>query len=416
MLKVYADHSATTPLSPAAWEAMQLCLQAEYANASQPYSFSRTAKRTLRQARETIAQCLNAQPEEIYFTSGGTESNNWVLKMSLLSSGYTPNHANTISKQPARTVRETSAANSHDAAAQTDCTPPSDPQLITGAIEHHAVLNPCRWLEDLGFPIAYLPVDRQGLIGLPALKRLLQSDPGHPVRLVSVMAANNEIGTIQPLAEISGMAHEYGARVHSDAVPAVGHIPLDVQALGLDYLSASAHKFNGPKGIGFLYQRRGRELSPLLHGGAQENGRRAGTENTAAIAGMAAALEENCRLMTERSGHLLRLEEIILNKLKNSEVAFIRQGTDWLPGLLSLSFPGYSGEALLHRLDLQGISISTGSACDSQNTQISHVLKAIHLSAAEAEGTVRISLGHENSADEIKYLAEKLTQAVSMQT
>ncbi len=415
MLKVYADHSATTPLSPAAWEAMQPYLQAEYANVSQPYSFSRQAKRILHQARETIANCLNAQPEEIYFTSGGTESNNWVLKMSLLSTGYGDKYTNTVSNQKTDATQKANADNYHNATASANFNSQTGPQLITSSIEHHAVLNPCRWLESLGFRISYLQADSQGQINQTELKRLLCIDPDRPVRLVSIMASNNEIGTIQPLAEISEIVHEHCSRIHSDAVPAIGHIPLDVQTLGLDYLSASAHKFNGPKGIGFLYQRRGCELPPLLHGGAQENGHRAGTENVAAIAGMAAALEENCRLMAERSQHLLHLEEIMLNKLHDSGVAFTRQGTDRLPGLLSLSFPGCSGEALLHRLDLQGISISTGSACDSQNTQISHVLKAIHLPAAEAEGTVRISLGHENSVDEIKYLVERLTQAVSMQ-
>lgn len=416
MLKVYADHSATTPLSTAAWEAMLPCLQAEYANASQPYSFSRPAKRVLRQARETIAKCLNAQPDEIYFTSGGTESNNWVLKISLLSDGFANKYTNTNFNQPAGTVQRTSTVNFPNLAASADFALLTSSQIITSSIEHHAVLSPCRWLEALGFRVSYLQTDNQGQVKQTELKKLLSSNPEHPVRLVSIMAANNEIGTIQPLTQISEIVHECGAKIHSDAVPAVGHIPIDVQALGLDYLSASAHKFNGPKGIGFLYQRRGCELSPLLHGGAQENGRRAGTENIAAIAGMAAALEENCRLMAERSKHLLQLEKIILSKLQNSGVVFTRQGTNWLPGLLSLSFPGYSGEALLHRLDLQGISISTGSACDSQKTQISHVLKAIHLPAAEAEGTVRISLGHENSANEIEYLAEKLTQAVSMQS
>ena len=385
MLKVYADHSATTPLSATAWQAMQPYLHTEYANPSQSYAFSRQAKRALRQARETIANCINAQPNEIYFTSGGTESNNWVLKMSLLDGS---------------SIWSSSSAN----------------QLITSTIEHHAILNPCHWLEAFNFKIAYIPTDSHGTLDIAALGQLLQVNPDHNVRLVSIMSANNEVGTIQPLAAISDMVHKCGAKMHSDAVPAIGHIPIDVQALGLDYLSASAHKFNGPKGIGFLYQRQGCELTPLLHGGAQEREHRAGTENVASIIGMACALEENCRLMAVRTQHLHQLEDIIIRKLQTEKIIFTRQGINWLPGLLSISFPGHSGETIMHRLDLQGISISTGSACDSQNTQLSHVLKALHLPQAETRGTVRISLGHENSIEEAEYLADRLSKNIKQLT
>jgi cysteine desulfurase len=223
------------------------------------------------------------------------------------------------------------------------------------------------------------------------------------------MFANNEIGSIQPIKELCAVAHSHGAMFHTDAVQAVGHIPIDVHKLQIDMLSASAHKFNGPKGIGFLYIRKGIDLPPYMDGGAQESGHRAGTENIASIVGMAAALKANCSALESNRSHLLSLEKELLGRLDAAGIVYARNGgNDTLPGLLSLSFPGQSGEALLHRLDLMGICVSTGSACDSKNTQISHVLKAIGLDEQYATGTIRISMGKNNTPEEAIQIAQAL--------
>ena len=227
------------------------------------------------------------------------------------------------------------------------------------------------------------------------------------------MFANNEIGTIQPIRRLCEIAHAHGALFHTDAVQAVGHVKINVQELGIDFLSASAHKFNGPKGIGFLYIRSGVELIPYADGGAQENAHRAGTENVASIVGMAAALKRNCDLLQQHQLHILNLEQQLLSHLDTAGIPYKRNGgASSLPGLLSLSFPGQDGEAILHRMDLMGISISTGSACDSVNTEISHVLKAIGLDEDHAKGTVRISLGRYNSETDVEAIAAALTKIV----
>lgn len=370
---IYADNAATTKLDIDAFEAMKPWLLEEYGNASQPYSFARQPKKALSEARATIAQCINALPEEIYFTSGGTESDNWVIKASALDD---PDHRATI----------------------------------TSAFEHHAILHPCAAIERLGYPVAYLPPTSSGVI----LPETLESVITDNTRLVSVMFANNELGTIQPIKELCEVAHAHGSLFHTDAVQAVGHIKIDVQDLGIDFLSASAHKFNGPKGIGFLYIRKGARLSSYEDGGAQESGMRAGTENIAAIVGMATALKANCDAMASNEEHLRKLEKVLLDRLIDSGVHFKRNGkSNTLPGLLSLSFPGKKGEVILHRLDLMGICISTGSACDSKNTEISHVLKAIKLENSAALGTIRISLGKNNTDEESLIIAKALTKIVN---
>ena len=253
--------------------------------------------------------------------------------------------------------------------------------------------------------MVYLPVDSQGIVQFDTLSNHLSDS----TRLVSIMFANNEIGTVQPIKKLCEITHSKGALFHTDAVQAVGHILIDVKELNVDMLSASAHKFNGPKGIGFLYIKKGTPILPYVDGGAQEFGMRAGTENVASIVAMAVALEKNCNRMHSVNDHLIELEHKLLTSLQIAGLDFIRNGScDRIPGNMSLSFRGSEGEMLLHRLDLMGISVSTGSACDSKNTQLSHVLKAIHTPSEYANGTIRISLGYENTDEEISYIAASL--------
>ncbi len=369
---IYADNAATTKLDKAAFEAMTPWLLEEYGNASQPYAFARKPKKALADAKVTIAGCIGAAPEEIYFTSGGTESDNWVIKSSAFSD-------------------------------------PEKRATIISAFEHHAILRSCAAIGRLGYPVAYMWPSDEGYITPEILEKYITDN----TRLVSVMFANNEIGNIQPVRELCEAAHTHGALFHTDAVQAVGHIRINVHELGIDFLSASAHKFNGPKGIGFLYIRKGVELLPYADGGAQENAHRAGTENVAAIVGMAAALKENCDLLEQNQQHILDLERLLLFQLDKAGVIYKRNGGDRkLPGLLSLSFLGKDGEAILHRMDLMGISISTGSACDSVNTEISHVLQAIRLDEDYAEGTIRISLGKDNTEKDVEIIAAALIKIV----
>ena len=358
---IYADNAATTKLNTAAFEAMVPWLTDEYGNASQPYSFARSPKKALADARAIIARCINASPEEIYFTSGGTESDNWVIKGSAFM-------------DPEKRV------------------------TITSAIEHHAVLRSCEAIKRLGYPVAYLDVTTKGVVTPAALQSVITDK----TRLVSVMYVNNEIGTIQPIKELAEIAHSHGALFHTDAVQAVGHIPVDVQALGVDMLSASAHKFNGPKGVGFLYIRKGIQIGHFADGGAQEHGSRAGTENIAGIVGMAVALENACTLIDSELDRLAGLRALLIDKLVQEKVDFVVNGGDIVyPGTISLSFRHSSGEKILHRLDLQGIYVSTGSACDSENTQISHVVKAINVPDDYSEGTIRLSFGQYNTTEDV---------------
>ena len=358
---IYADNAATTKLNKEAFEAMVPWLTDDYGNASQPYSLARSPKKALADARAIIARCINASPEEIYFTSGGTESDNWVIKGSAFM----------------------------------------DPQkraTITSAIEHHAVLRSCEAIEKLGYPVAYLDVTTEGMVTPEALQNIITDK----TRLVSVMYVNNEIGTIQPIQQLAEIAHSHGALFHTDAVQAVGHIPVDVQALCIDMLSASAHKFNGPKGVGFLYIRKGVQIGRFADGGAQEQGIRAGTENIAGIVGMAVALENACAIIDSELDRLADLRATLIDNLVKEKIDFIVNGGDAVyPGTISLSFRHSSGEKILHRLDLQGIYVSTGSACDSVNTQISHVVSAIKVPDEYSEGTIRLSFGCYNTAEDI---------------
>ncbi len=370
---IYADHAATTALSPAAYAAMLPWLQNEYGNPSAIYSLAREPRKAISLAREAIAACIGAKAEEIFFTSGGTESDNWAI-----------------------TGTAFSALRHHG-------------KIITSSIEHHAILNTCDFLKRMGYSIDLLPVDGDGVVLVSALEEKLSCD----TLLVSVMLANNEIGTIQPIQDLVEAAHQQGCLFHTDAVQAVGHIDVDVKDLGVDMLSASAHKFNGPKGIGFLYIREGLSMEPLLHGGTQEKGMRAGTENVASIIGMSVALEEHMKTMEEDAHYLRRLSNILLTALRKEELDFLVNGSDHrIPGSISLSFSNTEGELLLHRLDLMGTAVATGSACDSQNTNISHVIRAIGVPEAYATGTIRITLGRENTEEEMYMIASQIKRIV----
>lgn len=373
-MRIYADNAATTKLDPEAFEAMKPWLLEEYGNASQPYSFARKPKKALAEARATIAACINALPEEIFFTSGGTESDNWAIKGSAFSD-------------------------------------PERRATITSAFEHHAVLRSCAAIERLGYPVAYLSPTPDGQITPENLASVITDK----TRLVSIMFANNEIGSIQPIKELCKVAHAHGALFHTDAVQAVGHVKIDVKDLDIDMLSASAHKFNGPKGIGFLYIRKGVPLSSYADGGAQESNRRAGTENIASIVGMATALKGNCSSLEQNRADILKLEKQFLQGLNEAGTEYIRNGGSiTLPGLISISFPNKSGEAILHRLDLLGISISTGAACDSVNTRISHVLESIKLQEYVSKGTIRISIGKDNTAMDVQTIVAELKRMLLM--
>lgn len=365
---IYADHAATTKLNPLAFEAMRPYLLEQYGNPSQPYSLGRIAQQALEEARATVAACIGARPEEIVFTGGGTESDNWAIKGCAAALG-TPG------------------------------------TLLTVQTEHHAVLNPCRELADRGWQVVFLPPTPDGGLSPAVLEAALSPT----VRLVSVMTANNELGTLQPISALCALAHRQGALMHTDAVAAVGRIPVDVAASGVDLLSASGHKFGGPKGIGFLYVRQGTPLSPYLTGGGQEAARRAGTEQVAGAVGMAAALQASCAAMEATARQLRALEDAVLERLAQARVPFRRNGgAPGIPGLLNLSFPGEDGERLLHRLDLMGICIATGAACDSRRSRASHVLEAIGLEETVSLGTVRLSFGPDSTPAEALAVADAL--------
>ncbi len=365
---IYADNAATTKLDPEALEAMKPFLLEEYGNASQPYAFARAPKKALRSAREEIAGLIGAKPEEIFFTSGGTESDNWAIK---------------------------------------ETVDPRDEQneILTSMIEHHAILHSAQAYERSGGVIRLLPVNEKGVL----LPETLRDSISDRTKLVSVMLSNNEVGTIEPIAELAKIAHEHGALFHTDAVQSIGHIPVNVQELGIDMLSASAHKFHGPRGIGFLYIKGGTKLHSFHDGGGQESGLRAGTEDVASIVGMAVALRKSCAEMNAVNERLLGMEKQLLESLSSAGLDYIRNGDqNHVPGNISLSFRGASGEMLLHRLDFMKICISTGSACNSVQTEASHVLTAMHVPEDYINGTIRVSLGNYNTEEEVEGIADAL--------
>lgn len=366
---IYADNAATTRMDIEVFEAMKPYLLSEYGNVSQPYSFTRKAKKAIKESREIIANCIGAEPDEIFFTSGGSESDNWAIK-SLLS------HKD-------------------------------DTNIITSNIEHHAILNACKAVEKFGASVSYLDPDKEGVITNKTLGKYINNK----TKLVSIMLANNEIGTIEPIAELAKTAHQHGAVFHTDAVQAVGHIPINVKQLGVDMLSASGHKFNAPKGIGFLYIKRGTKIDSYINGGDQESGKRAGTENVASIVGMATALKNNCAEMNMIAEKLRHMENLFLNTLDAADVKYLYNGAELrIPGNINISILDADGEMLLHRLDLKGICISTGSACDSASTQVSHVIESIGVPDEYAKGTIRISFGKYNHERDAIAVADAIVE------
>ncbi len=371
---IYADNAATTKLDNDAFEAMKPYLLNNYGNASQPYSFSRSVKKAIKEARETIARCISAEPEEIFFTSGGTESNNWVIKDNIFSN---INHKT----------------------------------IITSEFEHHTIIRACESIENIGYPVVYLPITKSGIVDIEMYKKIITNN----TYLTSIMFANNEIGTIQPIKELCKIAHENGSLFHTDAVQAVGHIDIDVKNLDIDMLSASAHKFNGPKGIGFLYIKKGTSIHSLMSGGMQEFGYRAGTENVASIVGMAVALKKNVDLLENSILHINRCVDAFFDEFNKYNIDYVINGKgDKIPGNINLSFKNKTGEGIMHLMDLKGVLISTGSACDSVNTRVSHVIKAINVPDEYQEGTIRISLNKDNTEEEARAIAKKLKDAISL--
>ena len=370
---IYADNASTTHLDPEAYIAMQPFLHEEFGNAASSYSFSRNPKKAIEEARQIIASCINSLTEEVFFTSGGTEGVNWAIKGTALKHRERGTH------------------------------------IVTSAFEHHAVLHSFSFLEELGYQTTYLPVDPTGHISLLKLEQSLRKD----TTLISIMLANNEIGTIQDIAGLTKIARKHQTILHTDAVQAVGHIPVDVKQLGIDLLSASAHKFNGPKGIGFLYIKKGTDIFNLISGGKQERGKRAGTENVPGIVGMAVALKNNCERIPENTIYLNLLSKTLLEILNASGCEFKLNGDqNRLPGSINISIRDNDGEAIMHRLDLKGIIISTGSACTSGKTTVSHVIKAIGTPKEYAGGTIRITLSKENTIDEVISIGEELISII----
>ena len=371
---IYADNAATTKLSPTALEAMMPYLTGEYGNPSSLYRFAGAAKKALEGARADIAACLNAEPEEIVFTSGGTESDNWALRGVAEALGKRGKH------------------------------------ILVSAIEHHAILHTAQWLRKQGFEVEELPVDRMGKVLPETLEKAIRPD----TILVSVMLANNEIGTIQPIKELAAIAHAHKAVFHTDGVQAVGHIPVDVKELGVDLLSLSGHKFHGPRGTGVLYVKKGTPILPLIHGGGQEKNRRSGTENVAGVVGMAAALKEQTASLEADAARLTALRDrLIAGLLKLPKSRLTGHPTDRLPSIASLVFECIEGESILLQLDARGICASSGSACSSTSLEPSHVLLAIGLPHEIAHGSVRLSLGEDITEADVDAIIENLTQVVN---
>ena len=377
MKEIYMDHAATTPPAPAVLEAMLPYFGEKFGNASTVYRRGQRARMAIEDSRRHIAAVLHARPEEICFTSGGSESDNMALRGGLAA------------------ARKRAAEKNH---------------IIVSAIEHHAVLHTCEALAAEGVEITYLPVDERGLVDPAAVAAALRPETA----LVSVMSANNEIGTLEPVAEIGSICRGAGVLFHTDAVQAFGQIPLDVQALQVDLLSASAHKLNGPQGVGLLYIRRGLQLPPLLHGGAQERGRRAGTENLAGIVGFARAAELAVETMAERSARERELRDHMIRRLTTEIPACCLNGdpVKRLPNNVHVLLPCVEGESLLLLLDQRGIAAASGSACASGSLEPSHVLRAIGLSHEDAFSGLRLSLGAETTMEDADFVVDNLKEIV----
>jgi len=370
MKRIYMDHNSTTPVHPAVLDAILPYYKGTFGNASSVHKFGREARVAMEEVRERIAEFIGAQPREIIFTSGGTESDNFSI---------------------IGVASENSKKGKH---------------IITSAIEHPAVLNTCKHLETHGFEVDYLGVDRYGMINLEELRKTIRDD----TILLTIMFANNEIGTIEPVREIGEIAKEKGVIFHTDAVQALGKVPINVDELGIDLMAASAHKIYGPKGIGILYMRRGIKVEPLVRGGHHERNRRGGTENVAGIVGFGKAIEIAAADMEEEGKREWGLTE----KLKagfQDRVEYVYANshpTQRLPGTMNLSFEFLEGESILLNLDMKGVAVSTGSACTSGSLEASHVLLALGLPPATAQGAIRFSLGRDNTEADVDYVLEEL--------
>lgn len=372
---IYLDNAATTKMAPEVLDAMLPYLQDNYGNPSTIYSLGAASKRAVTAAREAVAGLIGAKPEEIYFTAGGSEADNWALK---------------------------AAAEAYEKKGK---------HIITTKIEHHAVLHTCEYLEKRGFEVTYLEVDRDGLVRPEDVRAAIRPD----TILISVMFANNEIGTVEPIAEIGALAKEKGILFHTDAVQAFGQVPIDVDAMHIDMLSASAHKVNGPKGVGCLYIRTGVKIRSFVHGGAQERSRRAGTENVPGIVGFGAAAARAGRNLDEKAERERELRDYLIGRLE-TEVPYCRLNghrTKRLPGNVNFSFFFIEGESMLIRLDMEGICASSGSACTSGSLDPSHVLLAIGLKHEEAHGSLRLTLSEENTREEMDTVVEAVKKIVA---
>ena len=371
---IYLDNAATTRVSEEVFEAMKPYFCEQYANPSSIYSFAGSAAKAVDEARRQSAALIGAQPNEIYFTAGGSESDNWAVKAAAEASERKGKH------------------------------------IITSKIEHHAVLHTCQYLEKHGYEVTYVPVDENGVVKLDELEAAIRPD----TTLISIMAANNEIGTIQPLKEIGALASKNGILFHTDAVQAYGHIPLDVETLHIDLLSASSHKFHGPKGVGFLYIRKGVRMGSFLHGGAQERARRAGTHNTPGIVGMGAAAARAAAQMEETIEKETKLRDYLIKRVLD-EVPYSRLNghpSKRLPNNANFCFRFIEGESLLILLDQKGICASSGSACTSGSLDPSHVLLAIGLPHEIAHGSLRLTLSEETTREDIDVTVEAIKSIV----
>jgi cysteine desulfurase len=371
---IYADNAATTSVSKSVLDAMEPFYTQYYGNPSSLYSLGREAKKPLELARETVATCLGALPNEIFFTSGGSEADNWALKG--------------VAHEQAKKGKK---------------------HIITSTFEHHAILHSCDSLEKEGFEITYLNVHKDGLVRPEELESAIREDTA----IVSIMYANNEIGTIQPIPEIAAICKKHGVIFHTDAVQAAGIIPIDVNKQNIDLLSLSGHKFHAPKGVGVLYIRKGIKMANLIDGGAQERGRRAGTENVAGIVGLSVALKQACDTIDERTQRLTKMRDRLFDgalKIDRSRVNGDR--VNRLPGNVNMCFEGIEGESLLLMLDLKGVCASSGSACTSGSLEPSHVLLSIGLPAEIAHGSLRLTFGDQNTEEDIDYILDVLPKIV----
>ncbi len=375
MDRIYLDNAATTAVSPEVLEAMTPYFCQVYGNPSSIHSTGRDARRAVDAARKQVAAAIGATAPEIYFTAGGSESDNWAIKGTAFAKRSKGNH------------------------------------IITSAIEHHAVLHTCKWLEKQGFEVTYLPVDEFGRVSPSDVEKAITDK----TILISIMAANNEIGTLEPIAEIGRIAHEHGVLFHTDAVQAVGAIPLDVNAMNIDMLSMSGHKFHGPKGIGALYIRKGVRIDTFMHGGAQERGQRAGTENLAGIVGIGKAIELATAHLEENAARMIRLRDRLIDGILTSipDVRLNGHRTERLPNNVNVSIRYIEGEAMLLRLDLAGIAGSSGSACTSGSLDPSHVLLAIGLPHEIAHGSLRLTLGTDSTDEDVDEVLKVLPKIVS---